>query len=309
MANEIKLGLGNPPLPIYLYVDKEVADNYTYGWHHYDPQQDKKTLVPDRALTGYISEIKLTSKEFKGKENLKLDIVILADELYVIRSGIETIFTKSFLLAASLIEDYSKPLTIVANPGDENVVFCSIFNPQNRKRIRYEWDANADFAGIIERIQSRLSTSPKYELEEEVSPTPPPTNSKSAAVHPQDARVKQVCTLMNYPVDLIREWLEFQDVKVPSQLPVNKVDQLVKTICLAWAADKADPYRVESSYQIKVLGAVASGTPEIQAIEGWMKYVQGQRVAVSAGSKRLPPLDWDEPGFQEGGHSDFYGDR
>lgn len=274
--SEIKLGLGNPPLPIYLYVDKEVADNYTYGWHHYDPQQDKKTLVAERALTGYISEIKLTSKDFKGKENLKLDIVVLAEELYVIRSGIETIFTKSFLLAASLIEDYNKPLTIVANPGDEKVVFCSIFNPQIRQRIRYQWDANADFAGMIERIQSRLSTSPKYELDEEVSPTASPSNnSKSAAVHPQDLRVKQVRTLMDYPVDLVKEWLHFQDVKAPSQLPVNKVDELVKSICLAWASDKDDPYRAETSYQQQVLGAVASGIPEIQAIQAWMNYVAG----------------------------------
>ncbi|UKP00997.1 hypothetical protein [Nostoc sp. UHCC 0870] len=280
---EIKLGLGNPPLPIYLYVDKEVADNYTYAWHHYDPQQDKKTLVADRALTGYISEIKLTSKDFKGKENLKLDIVVLADELYVIRSGIETIFTKSFLLAASLIEDYNKPLTIVANPGDEKVVFCSIFNPQIRQRIRYQWDANADFAGMIERIQIRLSTNPKYELEEEVSSTASPSiNPKSAEVHPQDLRVKQVRTLMDYPIDLIREWLQFQDAKFPSQLPASKVDQLVKTICLAWAADKADPYRAETSYEQQVLGAVASGTDEIQAIEGWMNYVAGLITPVSS---------------------------
>ncbi|ABA24973.1 conserved hypothetical protein (plasmid) [Trichormus variabilis ATCC 29413] len=292
--SEIKLGLGNPPLPVYLYVDKELADNYTYGWHHYDPQQDKKTLVADRALTGYISEIKLTSKDFKGKENLKLDIVIFADELYVVRSGIETIFTKSFLLAASLIEDYNKPLTIVANPGDEKVVFCSIFDPQTRKRIRYQWDANSDWAFLIQSIQSRLSTSPKYELEEENISTPappaypnriaapPPINPKSAAVHPQDLRVKQIRTLMDYPVDLIREWLQFQDVKAPSQLPIIKVDELVKTICLAWAADKLDPNHATASYQQQVLNTVVSGTPEIQAIQGWMNYVAGLRTPVSS---------------------------
>ncbi|RCJ32124.1 hypothetical protein A6769_28625 [Nostoc punctiforme NIES-2108] len=58
----------------------------------------------------------------KGKDNLKLDIVVSADELYVVRTGIETNFAKSFLLAASLVQDFSKPLIIVANAGDENTI-------------------------------------------------------------------------------------------------------------------------------------------------------------------------------------------
>ncbi|BCL40038.1 hypothetical protein [Nostoc sp. MS1] len=295
MVTEIKLGLGEPPYPVYLYVDKEEANNFTYSWHHWEPKQKIKTLVPQRSLTGYISELRLTSVDFKGKDNMKLDIVVFADQLYIVRSGVETMFTKSFLLAASLIEDFTRPITIVANPGDEKVVFCSVFDAQTRSRIRYKWDTNADFASMILDIQSRLSFTTKYDLDDEdISGMEQPSTVKSQSkapasksktpppVHPQDARVRQIRILLDYPVDLIKEWLQFQDVKAPSQLPQASIDELVKTMCLAWAADKADPYRGETTYQQQVLTAIASGTDEVTAIKAWMNYVVGQRAAVAA---------------------------
>ncbi|MEJ1936486.1 hypothetical protein WDZ92_40360 [Nostoc sp. NIES-2111] len=295
MVTEIKLGLGEPPYPVYLYVDKEEVNNYVYSWHHWEPKQKIKTLVPQRSLTGYISELRVTSVDFKGKDNMKLDIVVFADQLYIIRSGVETIFTKSFLLAASLIEDFTRPITIVANPGDEKVVFCSVFDAQTRQRVRYTWDANTDFASMIIDIQSRLSFTTKYEIDDEdILPTveqrsttrpqskAPASKSKTPPpVHPQDARIRQIRTLLDYPVDLIKEYLQFQDAKTPSQLPQSKVDELVKTMCLAWAADKADPYRVETTYQQQVLGAIANGTDEVTAIREWMNNVLGQRAAVA----------------------------
>jgi hypothetical protein len=316
MVTEVKLGLGEPPYPIYLYVDKEEANNCTYSWHHYDPKQKIKTLVPQRSLTGYISELRVTSVDFKGKDNIKLDIVVMADELYIVRSGIETIFTKSFLIAALLIEDFTRPITVVANPGDEKVVFCSIFDAQTRKRIRYKWDANADFVGIIQAIQSRLSFATKYDLDEEINlpiveqPTEP--KSKAALVHPQDARVRQIRTLLDYPLDLVKEWLQFQDAKAPSQLPQASIDELVKTMCLAWADDKVD--HAESSYQEQVHQAIADGVDEVKAIRAWMNYVLGQRVAVNSSKKKqvvsLPAFDWDDPNYNDSpGHPDNYGDR
>jgi hypothetical protein len=89
--------------------------------------------------------------------------------------------------------------------------------------------------------------------------------------------------LLDYPVDLVKEWLHFQDVKFPSQLPINKVDELVKTMCLAWAADKLEnPNHVQSSYTEQVLGTKANGTDETAAIRAWMNYVVGQRTVVSS---------------------------
>jgi hypothetical protein len=88
---------------------------------------------------------------------MKLDIVIASDEIYVIRTGIETNFAKTFLLSASQVYDFSKPLIIAATPGEENVVFCRLYDAVTKAKIRSEWDKNADWAGIISNIQSRLA--------------------------------------------------------------------------------------------------------------------------------------------------------
>ncbi|MBE9210068.1 hypothetical protein IQ244_26950 [Nostoc sp. LEGE 06077] len=287
MNTEIKLGLGNPPLPIYLYVNKLEIDGQAYGWYNYDVSLDKKTPVAERALTGYLSELRVTGKDFKGKDNIKLDIVVFADDLYIVRSGIETNFSKSFLLTASLIEDFSRPLTIVATPGEENVVFCGLYDALTKTKIRRDWDANADWAGLLQQIQSRLFTRPKYDLDEDerdrpVVQQPSSAPTKTNTIHPQDLRIKQIRTLTNYPIDLVKEWLQFQDASAPSQLSVAVVDKLVRDICLAWAADKVDSNHATSSYQQQVLGAIASGTDEIQAIQAWMNYVVGQRATVSS---------------------------
>ncbi|MCC2692871.1 hypothetical protein [Nodularia sp. LEGE 04288] len=275
---EIKLGLGNPPEPIYLYVNQGEVQGEQYVWYNYDIQKDKKIPVRERALTGYIAELRLTTKEYKGKDNLKLDIVICADEIYVVRSGIETNFTKTFLLAASQVDDFSKPLTIATTPGDENTVFCRLYYALNKSRIRYDWNPNADWAGIIQSIQSKLSGNQVFDFEEENIPKTKPQN---VAPHPQDLRVKQVRTLFNYPVDLVKEWLQSQNVQYPSQLPVSEVDKLVNMICMAWASDKVDPNHAAASYQQQVIGVMSEEIDEVAAIRAWANYVLGQKTAMT----------------------------
>ncbi|HYX15684.1 MAG TPA: hypothetical protein VE944_15210 [Nostoc sp.] len=94
-------------------------------------------------------------------------------------------------------------------------------------------------------------------------------------VHPQDLRVKQIRTLLDYPLDLVKEWLHFQDAKTPSQLGQSLVDELVKTMCLAWAADKIDhPLHAENSYKKHVTGVLSPEFEELEAIRQWMQHVQ-----------------------------------
>lgn len=273
MTAEIKLGLCNPPEPIYLYVNQGEVNGESYVWYHFNISQDKRIPVTQKALTGYLSELRLTTKEFKGKDNLKLDIVINADELYIIRTGVETNFAKSFLLAASCVQDFSKPLIIAATAGDQNTVFCNLYDAVTKSRIEREWNKNVDCATIIRDIQRLLggtsSSVPEPQLTSlKLSVVPQP-------VHPQDLRVKNIRTLLNYPLDLVKEWLQFQDVDRPSLLHITKINELVKTMCLAWAADKCEyPNHAESSYQKLVVDAVASSADELTAINAWMQQLQ-----------------------------------
>lgn len=273
MVTEIKLGLCNPPEPIYLYVKNAELGGESYLWYHYDIERDKTIPVSQRALTGYLSELRLTTKEFKGKDNLKLDIVVSADELYVVRTGIETNFAKSFLLAASLIQDFSKPLIIVANAGDENTVFCNLYDAATKTKIYREWSRDLNWATIIRDIQSLLGATSNSIPEPTL--TPPKLSVVPQPVHPQDLRIKNIRTLLDYPLDLVREWLQFQDVDRPSLLDINQINELIKTMCLAWAADKCEyPNHAESSYQKLVVDAVVSRADELTAIKTWIQQVQ-----------------------------------
>ncbi|MEH2437711.1 MAG: hypothetical protein V7K25_26385 [Nostoc sp.] len=157
MVTEMKLGLCNPPEPIYLYVKSGELNGESYLWYNYD--NDKTIPVQQKGLTGYISELKLTTKEFREKDNIKLDIVVRADEIYVVRTGIETNFAKTFLLAVSSVQDFSKPLIIAAIAGKENVVFCNLYDAATKIRIRSEWNRDADWLAIIDSVQTRLQAS------------------------------------------------------------------------------------------------------------------------------------------------------
>ena len=157
MVTEILLGLCNPPEPVYLYVNQGELNGQSYVWYRFDVNNEKTLPVEQTGLTGYLTELRLTTKEFKGKDSIKLDIVVSADEVYVIRTGIETIFAKTFLLAISQVQDFSKPLIIAATPGEENVVFARVYDAITRVRIRREWDKDADWAEIIKSVQALVA--------------------------------------------------------------------------------------------------------------------------------------------------------
>lgn len=97
-------------------------------------------------------------------------------------------------------------------------------------------------------------------------------------VHTQDLRTKNIYTLLDYPLDLVREWLQFQDIDRPSLLNISQINELIKTMCLACAANKCEyPNHAESSYQKLVVDAVVSGADELTAINGWMQQVQAAK--------------------------------
>ncbi|MEH2103594.1 MAG: ERF family protein [Nostoc sp.] len=92
------------------------------------------------------------------------------------------------------------------------------------------------------------------------------------SISPKDLRVKEVRTLLNYPLDLVKEWLHSRNVTSPSELDSTKIDELVKTMCLAWAGNKfGHPDHAVNSYQKHVVDAVLRGVSEMEAIQAWME--------------------------------------
>lgn len=152
---KLKFGLCNPPEPIYLYVNKSDVDASL--WYQFNVEKEEKTSVFERAVCGYLRELRLSGKEYKGKENLKLDIVVdCENEKYIIRSGMETVFSKSFLLAIALVKNIKMPLAIAVAPGKEKVVFATLYDATDWQKIKSTWSDNADWGGIIEAINRQL---------------------------------------------------------------------------------------------------------------------------------------------------------
>ncbi|BDI20642.1 hypothetical protein ANSO36C_64440 (plasmid) [Nostoc cf. commune SO-36] len=58
----------------------------------------------------------------------------------------------------------------------------------------------------------------------------------------------------------------------PSELDSVQIDELVKTMCLAWAGNKfGNPNHAVNSYQKHVIDAVLRGVSEMEAIQVWME--------------------------------------
>jgi len=161
--------------------------------------------------------------------------------------------------------------------------------PIQASGVEYEFDVagELDYTHILTISKSRCPAvtdktflNPGKELALEfkswlatVEESPPQTTQP--VPNSQDLRVKQIRTLLDYPVELIKEWLRSHDVERPSQLDSNKVDELIKTMCLAWASPlSAHPNYTADSYDKNVVRAVIEGYSEFEAIHNWMKQVQ-----------------------------------
>lgn len=162
MNNEtIPLGLGNPPDRRYLYVSQDDS-NSGACWYEFNVEANRKTDVVERALTGYITGLRLKSVTGKFGTKLKFDILMRADRLYAIRSGAETTFTKGIVQALIALEtgdrttlDPSRPLTIVVSPSTANskIVFGAVYTADGT-RVKFEWDKDIEVVPLIEHLQT-----------------------------------------------------------------------------------------------------------------------------------------------------------
>lgn len=149
------LGLGPFPVPIRLYVGQETDGTTKCGWYTFDPEKDLKQPIADPSLTGFIKGIILIEKTSKRGDTVKLDITIQADKPYIVRSGLETLFTRGLLLALDLIESFDQPVTIGVVPGtEEKTVFARVYHLG--AAVRYEKNDKAQLHPYLMRLAKKL---------------------------------------------------------------------------------------------------------------------------------------------------------
>ena len=233
---KIELGLCDPPEPTYLYVGNGEFQGQQYLWYCFDINSERVHPVFQRGLTGYIRELRVTPKEYKGKDATKLDVVLSCDRLYIVRSGIETNFSKGLLLALSQINDFENPLTIVVAPGEETVIFARLYIATTGERVKTEWNPNAPWLDLIQAINQKLGVSPPSR---ETPPSPKTNNVVNLRAYPEHNRlVKHVRGITGHQPDAIINWCRGQGVTLPSELPPQKTYELLNSLIAGWLQEK-----------------------------------------------------------------------
>lgn len=162
---ENKLGLGPLPTPFYIYVG-EAPDGCL--WYFLAPDTTDKVPVHEPALCGTLREVRTLTKTFKNKPVEKLELEIHADRRYVIRSGLDTMWSRGILLSLEQTADLSSPLYFCVRPSDKNekIVFASLYTSQG-ERVKHEWDGERDLRPVVTALRARLGLD-----ESEGQPTP-----------------------------------------------------------------------------------------------------------------------------------------
>lgn len=274
MTNTIQLGLCDPPEPIYLYVGAGEHNGQPYLWYQYDIDAQQQYPVFRRGLTGYLGELRITTKEYKGKDNHKLDVVMRCDRLYIVRSGLETNFSKTLLLALEAVPDFKQPLTLAVVPGEETVVFSRIYDAVTGNRYKAEWNSDANWLDIVTRIQERLGQPvAKRQLEPAAPQTAP--QASYAALYPQhNAIIKKIRLQTGHSPEQIVDWCRQYNVSCPTDLTPELCRQLAQALALSWGKSKFDsPELCENAYRGKVEMLVASGMHWGDAIATWINSI------------------------------------
>lgn len=168
---DIKLGFGSIPRAQYIFVSRE-GENCWYMLS----EDEKQIPIFDKALTGIITGIECNkSVETKFGITSKTDLAILADKPYVIRSGRESIFSKSLLLSldALTLEQLQNPVTITVSPGEKTVVFCSIYDPATYRVVDFSWNGHKEInlQALEERVAEKISQIISVNQGENIAPT------------------------------------------------------------------------------------------------------------------------------------------
>ncbi len=152
----VALGFGSPPKARFIYANRQYNDCLWYFWNS---AKNEHEPIDHTGLTGYIEKLELEEKEFRGKPDIKVNLTIRADRLYVIQAGFETLFARGLLhtLAKLPGEAFRNPIMIGVEPGEtEQVLFCRIYNPATGKSVFAPYPDDTDWHATTQRAIAKI---------------------------------------------------------------------------------------------------------------------------------------------------------
>jgi hypothetical protein len=191
------LGFGHPPKPRYIYANRQYQDCLWYFWNG---AKNMHEPIQYHAVTGIIEKLEIEEREFRGKPDLKVNLYIRADRVYVIQSGYDTLFSKGLIYTLSKLpaEAFRQPITIAIEPGDtDQVLFCRIYNPATGQAVFAPYTDQVDWNKVTQRAIGKI-TSAHGEIPSAEDPVAP-ESQVSDPVPPQQAQVRQPAPTTSAP--------------------------------------------------------------------------------------------------------------
>lgn len=152
------LGFGKRQEPTFIFIRHSPESL----WYSRDRREALNVPIPERDLTGYVRNVWRYDRtdQNTGEGVPKLMLEIHADKLYIIQTGLETNFSKSFL--AGLLElnpeDLAEPITLVVedNEGGRGrpTVFARLELGGVRLKPTFDRTANPDT--LLAEVQERF---------------------------------------------------------------------------------------------------------------------------------------------------------
>lgn len=180
-----QLGFHMPLSRQYIFIKNEA----NALWYWLDDGGQKR-YVQYTALTGVLKrfEVKQVTTSFGQEE--KADFEVLADRPYVLRSGVDTAFSRGMLMIISVLSDeqLAKPITLELKAGEEKSnVLVSARDPESLEFVKTGSWEGANWELLMESAIAKLggSSQPQPQPQPQTKPQPQPQPQSQPQLQPQ----------------------------------------------------------------------------------------------------------------------------
>jgi hypothetical protein len=152
--DKASLGFCDPPVTRTIYANRQYPDCLWYFWNG---GTGKHEPIAQCAIRGVVENVSIEQKEFRGKPDHKLNVLIKADKSYKIQFGLETETAKGILWTLANIsdEDLSGPLTIAVEPGEtEQVLFTKVY--KGSQSLYFERSGEINWKKVANQVVDRF---------------------------------------------------------------------------------------------------------------------------------------------------------
>jgi len=158
------LGFCDPPrMGRPVYVDDETGSFYFFNSDK--PKNEQKEFVAAKALRCRIQSLRLTTKEYKGKESIKLRIDLMGDVPYMLEKGTKTNFTRDLLLSLAEAGAGIKDLLVieVSEPREkqEKTCFCNVYTTDGQVKVADKSGYNGEDVKYLECLVNKINEALK----------------------------------------------------------------------------------------------------------------------------------------------------